>query len=184
MPNVPLDPLTFDFFARFVLTGFLIYLIRSAYAVGERPRISEIALDIALFSLLNQLVWQLLTWVTPAAIDMLRGLSTSPVLFTGLGLPERLAFFREVLGLPVLLGILAGRALRSGWQRSLLRRLAMPVVDPLPRAYDHVFANRGVGFVIVTYRDGTQVYGYYGPNSRAGRDPARSELYLERIYLV
>jgi hypothetical protein len=46
-----------------------------------------------------------------------------------------------------------------------------------------VFSTRSAGFVIVTYKDKTQVFGYYGPNSRAGRDPSRSELYLERLYL-
>jgi len=75
-----------------------------------------------------------------------------------------------------------GRALRSGWAQSVLRRMAMPVVDPLPRAYDHVFSTRPVGYVIVTYKDGTQVFGYYGEKSRAGRDANRSELYLERLY--
>lgn len=183
MPPIPLDQISFEFFARYVLTGFIIFVIRNAYAVGERPKIGEIALDVALFSLINQLVWQLSTWFGGLALGAALKVSTTPDAVLGLVPGDRFAFFCEVVGLPILLGVALGQALRADWARSVLRRLAMPAVDPLPRAYDHVFSQRGTGYVIVTYKDKTQVYGWYGAESRAGRDPNRSELYLERVYV-
>lgn len=94
------------------------------------------------------------------------------------------AFFLEVLVLPVLIGAISGHALRTRWARGVLRVVSLPVVDPIPRAYDHVFTTRGPGFVILTFRDGCTIHGYYGPASRPGRDPGRSEVYLERLYQV
>lgn len=183
MPPVPLDQITFDFFARYILTGFIIFIVRNAYVVAERPKIAEVALDIALFGLINQLVWQLAVWLSTVLHQTAISTSTTPAAVAGWTLGPRLAFFLEVLALPTLLGIVLGLALRGVWGQSFLRRLALPAIDPMPRAYDHVFSTRGTGFVIVTYKDGAQVFGYYGANSRAGRDPNRSELYLESLYL-
>jgi hypothetical protein len=44
--------------------------------------------------------------------------------------------------------------------------------------------NRQESFVIVTYADGTTVYGFFGANSLAASDGERSDLYLERLYDV
>jgi hypothetical protein len=72
----------------------------------------------------------------------------------------RLPFFLEVLVLPVLLGLALGLNLRRGWNEALLRRLSMPIVQPTRRAYDHLFGEiRRESFLIVTYEDGTTVYG-------------------------
>ena len=37
---------------------------------------------------------------------------------------------------------------------------------------------------IVTYEDGTQIFGYFGQQSLASTDPNRSDLFLERLYDV
>jgi hypothetical protein len=182
MPVLTYSPLTFEFFARYVIAGFIIFLIRNAFVVGERPKLGDISLDVVLFGLVNQLVWQFIVWVSGGFASMAKALSTSPQAFTGLKLDDNLIFYLEVLFLPIAIGLVSGKLLRNGWQSVALRTLSMPIVDPIPRAYDHVFSMRSEGFVIVTYKDGTQIFGYYGSDSRAGRDPNRSELYLERMY--
>ena len=166
-----INPNNFDFFARFLLAGLIIIWVRSAFAVGERPRLGEMAIEAVVLSLLNQLFFQAIIWVMPA---------------TGIPVPTgKLAFFAEVLVLPGVLGLAFGLSLSRGWNHAVLRRLSMPVQNPRRRAYDFAFTvNEVEGFVIVTYDDGTRIHGYYGENSLAANDAERSDLYLERIYEV
>lgn len=174
----------FEFFARYVLSGFIIYMIRNAYVVGERPQLGEVVLDILLFGLVNQLVFRVAGWLVGAVADFALVGSAHPDRLAFLTPGEEARFYVEVLLVPILIGVVSGHALRHGWARGVLRAVALPLVDPIPRAYDHVFAQRGTGFVILTFDDGLKVHGYYGPSSRAGRDPGRSEIYLERLYVV
>jgi Family of unknown function (DUF6338) len=167
-----ISPTNFDFFARFLLAGLIIISIRSRFVVGERPRLAEMLVEAVILSLINQLAFALIA-------------SLLSFLVPNLTIPSRLAFFLEVLALPVLLGSLFGWNLSQGWNQSLLRRLSMPVQNPTRRAYDFAFTqNVTEGFVILTYVDGTVVYGYYGENSLAASDPQRSDIYLERLYDV
>ncbi len=70
-----------------------------------------------------------------------------------------------------------------GWNRSILRRLSLPVTHPSHTGYDFAFASgRQPGFVIITFDDGTVVRGWFGERSLASSDPNRSDIYLERIY--
>lgn len=167
-----ISPANFDFFARFLLAGLIIISIRSRFVVGERPRLTEMLVEAVILSLINQLVFLLLT-------------SLAGFFIPQLALPLRLSFFLEVLALPVVLGSLFGWNLSRGWNESLLRRLSMPVQNPTRRAYDFAFTQHDrEGFVILTYADGMQVHGYFGENSLAASDPQRSDIYLERLYDV
>jgi hypothetical protein len=97
----------------------------------------------------------------------------------------RVLFFAEVLALPLALGWLAGINLAKGWNQAVLRRLSMPVQAPIRRAYDHAFADDAAGrFVILSFQDGTKVYGYFGERSLAANDGERSDIFLERLYDV
>lgn len=97
----------------------------------------------------------------------------------------RVAFFAQVLVLPVVLGVLVGAALRREWNTALLRRLAMPIVHPTRRAYDFAFGEKiGNSFVIITFEDGGRVFGYFGQQSLAASDTGRSDIFLERLYDV
>ena len=177
-----IDPRNFDFFARYFLAGFILYSVRSLYVLGERPKASETVFEAVVFSLMNQLVFLLVSpsmgWLTSVLPDWV-----SFVASTVLG--GRTSFFLEVLVLPTILGVAFGLALRQGWSSAVLRKLAMPIVHPTRRAYDHAFgSNRHGSFVIVTYEDGTAIYGYFGQNSLAASDAERSDLYLEQLYDV
>ncbi len=174
-----LTPTNFDFFARYVLAGFLIIVVRNVFVRGERPKIAEMALDILLLSLVNQAIWRIGTYSLSLMCFFVRP-STCHALAPG----HEFSLYIEVLALPGLVGCLIGVILQRGWGSGVARLLSFPLIDPIPRAYDHVFANRSPGLVILTFQAGTVIYGYYGPSSRAGRDPARSEIYLERIYTI
>lgn len=168
---LPTDQTTFDFFARFVLAGFIVIWTRSAFVMGERPRLAEMAVEAVLLSLFNQLVFQLATL----------GMAHLPLTLP----PPRVLLLLEVVALPALIGTAFGLSLSRGWNRAILNRLSMPVQNPIRRAHDFAFMrNATETFVIVTYADGSRVHGFYGQNSLASNDPARSDLYLERLYAV
>lgn len=164
-----LNPGNFDFFARYLLAGFIVIWVRSAFVMGERPRLGEMIVEAVVLSLVNQLAFTVLDWLWSLALPPMDVPKTS--------------FLFEVLVLPALLGVAFGLSLSRGWNRALLRRLSMPVQNPIRRAYDFAFLqNRSEGFVIVTYADGTKVYGYFGEFSLAASGQDRGDLYLERIY--
>jgi hypothetical protein len=170
--NGLITPDNFDFFARFLLAGWIIISTRSRFAVGERPKLAEGIAEAVVMSLINQLVFSLLS-------------SLTGIIAPTANLPPRLSFYLEVIALPLCLGLIFGWNLSRGWNKSLLRWLSMPIQTARRRAYDHAFTkNRTEGFVIVTFSDGTKVHGYFGENSLAGSDPERSDIYLERLYTV
>lgn len=178
--NALLNATAFEFFARYVLAGFIVFVIRNAYVVGERPKVAEVALDIVLFGLLSQLLASLCAGLALAALEP----SANPARLALFEPGTKVRLFLDALLAPAVVGVVTGHALRFGWAKGVARAVALPVNDPIRRAYDHVFASRPAGYVILTFETGLQVYGWYGPNSRAGRDPGRSEIYLERIYSV
>lgn len=167
-----ITPDNFEFFARYLLAGFIIMSVRARYAVGERAKVGEALVDAVILSLLNQLIFQFISWLASQIVPIA-------------DVPEQALFYIEVLVLPILLGFLIGLNLSKGWNRALLRRLSMPVQSPARRAYDHAFSENALpSYVILTYEDGTKVHGYYGEGSLAANDATRSDIYLERLYDV
>lgn len=176
------DPRNFEFIARNFLAGYILLTVRSHYVLGEKPKASEIIFEAVVLSLVIQLAFALLAWVVGFAGPLHPGLSAA---VADLAAVPKLSFFLEVVLFPVVLGIFIGVGLRRGWTGSVLRRLGMPIIHPTRRAYDFAFGdNRQESFVIVTYSDGTQVYGYFGQGSLAASDASRSDLYLEFLYDV
>ena len=170
--NNLITPDNFEFFARYLLAGWIIISTRSRFAVGERPKLAEGIAEAVILSLINQLVFSLLVSLLGYAAPSIR-------------VPVQAGFFVEVIAIPLCLGLIFGWNLSRGWNKSLMRRLSMPIQNPKRRAYDFAFSeNMTEGFVIVTFADGTKVHGYFGQNSLAGSDPERSDIYLERLYDV
>ena len=172
-------PDSFEFFARYLLSGFVIILVRSKFIVAERPKPMDTFIEAIIFSLINQFVFSLLGqfWLL---LDLLGLEFNFPVNFVSKAL-----FFGEILILPAGLGFLFGRNLSKGWNHALLRKLSMPIEHPTRRAYDYAFNHqRTQGFVIISFEDGTVVYGYFGDNSLAANDSDRSDIFLERLYDV
>ena len=162
-----INPGNFDFFARYLLAGLIIIWIRSNYLLARRPPLTEMVAEAVIFSLLNQLLFLTLAALLPT-----------------IALPPRGTFFLEVLVLPVLLGLLLGVSLSRGWFNAAFRRLSIPV-QPVSRAYDFAFAAQDAeSFAILTYSDGTEIFGYFGDNSFTATGVDHSDIYLERLYEV
>ena len=177
MPQL-LSPETFEFFARFLLAGFVMLSVRSRFVATQRPKPSEAVLDAVVLSLINQAVFLMIAG----------GLSVLPVAWPDAvlsAMQTRVPLFVEVLVLPALLGLFFARTAGSTFANGLLRKLSMPGTHPVARAYDHAFTQHiGPCFVILTFRDGVVIHGYFGEQSLAATDPDRSDLYLERLYTV
>jgi len=174
-----LRPETFEFFARYLLAGFVIISVRSRLTASRSPKPGEILLDAVVLSLINQAVF----FGIGAILDSIPGVNALGIEF-GTGI-NSLAFYAEILVCPVILGIVFGRFAGSGTVGFVLRRLSMPGTHPIAEAYDFAFAGgKQKGFVILTYTDDTVIYGYFGDQSLAATDDKRSDIYLEALYVV
>jgi hypothetical protein len=117
-----LSPSNFDFFARFFLSGFIIFSVRSRYVFGEKPKATEVIFESIILSLLNQLVFLILA----PSVSYLSGFLPVALVETTSALSGgRTAFFAEILVLPALLGVLFGAVLRRGWNSAILRSCAV-----------------------------------------------------------
>ena len=162
------SPDSFEFFARYLFAGYVVIVVRAAFVTGARPKPGELIVEAVILSLIVQLCVSSLRLFPgyPATVSQ-----TDPL------------FFVEVLLVPALLGALFGFNLSRGWNRSILRRLSLPVTHPSHTGYDFAFANgRKPSFVVITFDDGSVVRGWFGEHSLASSDPSRSDIYLERIY--
>lgn len=177
-----IDPENFEFFARYFLAGFILASVRSRYVLGERPRAAEFIFESVILSLLNQMVFLFLVFLATILCEILVPDTAGILAWMS---ATRVPFFLETLALPVMLGLFLDLALRRGWSEAVLRSLAMPIIHPTRRAFDFAFGDITTKrFVIVTYADGTVVYGFFGANSLTSSDPANRDIYLELLYDV
>ena len=173
-------PANFEFFARYFLAGFILFSVRNRYVLGERAKAGEIVVEAVILSLINQLVFLTLGYLKSSVLGVLPETIAVWPAFTD----ATVSFYIEILILPACLGVLFGANLHRGWNRAFLRRISMPVVHPTRRAYDFAFADREPCFLLVNFKDGGSVYGFFGQDSLAASDPARSDIFLERLYDV
>lgn len=177
-----ISPQTFEFFATYLLAGYVVIFVRSAYVSGLRPKPTELLIEAIILSLIVQFIVLLFAglhgWLVARPwMEWLWEWIKVP--------PDTLALVVKILLAPGLLGIVLGRFLQSGWRNNLLRRFSLPVVHPVRRAHDFAFGNdRAPGLVEITYEDGTKVGGWFGEKSLAASDEDRSDLYLERVYII
>ncbi|MEJ6401304.1 DUF6338 family protein [Yoonia sp. 2307UL14-13] len=166
-----LSPETFEFFARYLVAGYIVIAVRARFVTGLRVKSGELIIEAFIFSLINQTLFALLAYLW-----LLMGLPTFDAAVT---------FYLEILVLPTMIGLLLGFNLSRGWNNAILRRLSAPILHPAEKAHDFAFGhNRPPGFVIITFEDGVVIRGYFGENSLAATDEARSDIYLERLYVV
>jgi len=166
-----LNPGNFEFFARYLLAGYVVMIVRSGFVAARRPKTTELIVEAVIFSLINQIAFQLIIWPVPNQFLEIIG--------------DRSQFFIQILVLPAIIGSILGLSLSRGWNNAVLRRLSLPISQPVHRAHDFAFTNdRAAGLIIITYFDGTVVYGYFGEQSLAASDTERSDIYLERLYNV
>ncbi len=176
-----LTPQTFEFFATYLLAGYIVIIVRSKFIVGLQPKPAELVIEAIILSLINQLaaaaIHEIASWVG-LIVWVDDRLEVSAV-------DTQLVFLAKILILPTFIGLLLGYNLTAGWKNAFLRRLSLPVIHPVQRAHDYAFGNdRHSGFVMITYDDGTLIAGFFGEKSLAATDANRSDLYLESLYKI
>lgn len=177
-----LTPETFEFFARYLLAGYVVIFVRSAFVLGLRPKPTELLIEAVIFSLLAQL---LLFGIEAAHSSLISTAFSQHFPLWVIAPSDVLKLAVRVLIVPAAFGTTLGLFLQSNWRNGILRRLSLPVVHPVRRAHDFAFgSNRAPGLVEITFEDGTKIAGWFGESSLASTDQARSDLYLERAYLI
>jgi len=172
-----LTPESFEFFARYLLAGYVVIIVRSRFILGIRAKTSDLVVEAVIFSLLIQLAILLLKAFVVWIMGWVLG---QGYLFA---ISANFSLFLEVLVFPAFVGLLLGWNLSAGWNNAALRRLSMPIVHPVQRAHDFAFGNaREPCLLILTFEDGTVIRGYFGETSLAASDASRSDIYLERLY--
>ena len=167
-----LNPDSFEFFARFLLAGFVFMSARARFIIGKRPDLSETLVEAVVLSLINQFVFRtLFFWIPGAAAGPLQ---------------TEILLLAEVLLLPFVLGLTSGYLLSRNWVPGGLRRFMLPITQPTPLALDVAFsqATREPRFIIITYADGREVFGFFGSDSIAGPETFRGGIFIERIYAI
>ncbi len=81
---------------------------------------------------------------------------------------------------PLLLGIISAKMAQNDLIGRLVRRLGFRTVNYIKTAWDWHFSRQQPLWAVVTLKDGSVVYGYYGSDSFAGDDPR--DIYLEKVY--
>ncbi len=80
------------------------------------------------------------------------------------------------------LGLVTARLQQRDLVKRLLGRLGFRTVHPIPTAWDYHFGRNRAYWVVVRLKDGSEVYGLFGPQSFAGDDPDERDLYVEAVF--
>ena len=80
---------------------------------------------------------------------------------------------------PVALGLLSGYLQQREVVPGFFRSLGLRMIHSTPQAWDWHFSRQELHWVVVTLKDGSQIYGFYGLKSFASSDAANRDLYLE-----
>lgn len=178
-----LSPDTFEFFARYLLAGYVVIFVRSAFVLGLRPKPTELLIEAVILSLVAQMLLFVLEALHQVVVHSAWAEDLFPVWVVAP--QETFVLAVRVLVVPTILGCILGLFLQSNWRNGVLKRFSLPVVHPVRRAHDFAFGNnRPPGLVEITFEDGTKIAGWFGENSLAATDDTRSDLYLERAYLI
>jgi len=83
---------------------------------------------------------------------------------------------------PALLGLVTGYFYQERFVSRFLGWLGFRTIDSTPTAWDWHFSRAKPYWVVVTLKNGSEVYGLFGSRSFAGDDPARRDLYVEAVF--
>ncbi|SDZ68592.1 hypothetical protein SAMN05421736_1371 [Evansella caseinilytica] len=81
---------------------------------------------------------------------------------------------------PYVLGLIAGMSTKKEWTRKLLKKVGLNPIHGVPTAWDYVMDRPA--WVIITLKDDSTVYGFYGKNSFASSIPNERDIYVEVTY--
>lgn len=155
----------------FVVPGFICSAVISAL-VPRRARATDLRLlEFLTLSCLNYGLWCWALFLIFRADFMNR----HPV-FTAVGLVA------IIMVSPIGLGLAFGTASQRNWVGRFLGRFGFRTLNPIPTAWDYQFGRAKPYWVMVRLKDGSTVYGLWGPRSFASDEPDNRDLYIEAVF--
>ncbi len=95
-----------------------------------------------------------------------------------------LLLFVIVFASPIGLGLTSGFLRQRTNVALFLGRFGINTIHPIPTAWDYHFTKGVPYWVIVTLRNDSRVYGYFGGQSFAGDDPNERDMYIEAVFML
>jgi hypothetical protein len=161
-----LKPGTLDLFLFFVVPGFVSISVYDLLVPSGRWNLSESAIQIISFSMLNVAIWY---WAISSMAEAdLRHIH--PVAYN-------ILMFGIIVVSPALLAIATYR-LRIA---EALRKFA---VHPSPTPWDFLFGQRRVFWILFHLKSGQRLGGYYSTRSFTSSFPNDEEIYVECLWRV
>jgi hypothetical protein len=155
--------------ALFLIPGFV---MSSAYSniIPSRTSDSQLTLfRFLMFSLLNYVIW----WWLLYELIQRKYWDDHAVLWI-------LILFALLIVSPYVLGIIAGISTKKEWTRKLLKKIGINPIHSVPTAWDYVMDRPA--WVIITLKDNSTIYGFYGEKSFASTVPNERDIYIEVTY--
>lgn len=142
--------------------GFIFLFLRSLFISGRMPSLKEGVLYYAALSIVYYAV-------------------AEPPL-TALISSEHWRTFVMSFAAPAALGIIAGIAYQKGFGRWVANKAGLRIMHAAPTAWDYAFGKlSGYHWIHVRLRDGSDVYGIFGPESFATTGENGFDLYIEEV---
>nr|WP_246024133.1 DUF6338 family protein [Azospirillum ramasamyi] len=93
-------------------------------------------------------------------------------------------FFVMFIG-PFTLAIISAYSIKHHWFTKVARKFGLNPVNVFPTSWDRKFCHQTEGcFVIVTLKNDSEIFGYYGVNSFSSSEPTERDIYIEQMYDV
>ncbi len=157
------------FTAAFLMPGFVWSAVLSMFLTRKAKQADNRFLEFFTLSCINNSIW--------FALFVYFALQHY---FTSSPLAASVWVFVALFVSPLLLGIISAKTAQTDLLARLLRRLGFRTVHYIKSAWDWHFSRQQPLWAVVTLKDGSVVYGYYGSDSFAGDDPR--DIYLEKVY--
>ncbi|WP_239613896.1 DUF6338 family protein [Cohnella mopanensis] len=160
---------TFFYITFFIVPGFV---MNAAYSsiIPQRILDQQVALlRFLTFSFINFIVWY---WLIVKLISE-KFWKDEPVYWL-------LILFGLLVLSPYILGFISGVITSKSWLRNVLTKLGINPMHSVPTAWDYVLKEGN--WVIVTFKDGTLVYGLYNDQSFASSIHDERDVYIQAVY--
>lgn len=155
--------------AAFVMPGFLWSAVLSMFLPRRANQIENRFLEFFALSCINNSIWFAL--FVYFALDDYFSRRPAAVSFW---------VFVALFVSPLVMGITTAKLAQTELVSRLLRRFGFRTVSYIKSAWDWHFSRMQPLWAVVTLKDGSIIYGYFGANSFAGDDP--KDIYLEKTF--
>ena len=155
----------------FLVPGFLLSAVLAMYFPRRSRAASSLTLQYLLLSCLNHGFWSWLIvlmihgrWITyhPARTAAL----VCMILFVS----------------PIVMGVVLGRLGSHEVVQRALSAIGFMIYRFIPTAWDYRFMEETPAWLIVTLKDGSRIFGFYGDHSFAGDEAEERDLFIEAVF--